>query len=171
MLFLELIFISLKISYLIVLFFYSFVIFQISVLASCGPWLAESFQQSSISCLFDSVERIIRTQTGNCRFILAYVSRANVMDGLVLKEAEKHGMCVREVDGTRTTISNLEGVIFDISLKWHPALRLSFLKMLGWSLVMKTCRSSLSQENQNSTCMMSWRCGSFISAEDKAVPC
>jgi len=39
------------------------------------------------------------------------------MDGLVLKEAEKHGMCVREVDGTRTTISNLEGVIFDISLK------------------------------------------------------
>jgi len=75
------------------------------------------FQQSSISCLFDSVERIIRTQTGNCRFILAYVSRAKVMDGLVLKEAEKHGMCVREVDGTRTTISNLEGVIFDISLK------------------------------------------------------
>jgi len=41
----------------------------------------------------------------------------NTMDGLVLKEAEKHGMCVREVDGTRTTISNLEGVIFDISLK------------------------------------------------------
>ena len=50
------------------------------------------------------------------------------MDGLVLKEAEKHGMCIREVDGTRTTISNLEGVIFDISLKWHPAPGLSFLK-------------------------------------------
>ncbi|CAL5085032.1 unnamed protein product [Urochloa decumbens] len=75
------------------------------------------FQQSSISYLFDTVERIIRTQAGNCRFILAYVSRAKVMDGLVLKEAEKHGMCVREVDGTRTTISNLEGVIFDITLK------------------------------------------------------
>ncbi|RCV14229.1 hypothetical protein SETIT_2G409000v2 [Setaria italica] len=77
----------------------------------------QSFQQSSISSLFDTVERIIRTQAGNCRFILAYVSRAKVMDGLVFKEAEKHGMCVREVDGTRTTISNLEGVIFDITLK------------------------------------------------------
>jgi hypothetical protein len=39
------------------------------------------------------------------------------MDALVLKEAEKHGLCVEEVDGTRTTISNLEGVIFDITLK------------------------------------------------------
>lgn len=39
------------------------------------------------------------------------------MDALVLKEAEKHGMCVEEVNGTRTTISNLEGVIFDITLK------------------------------------------------------
>jgi hypothetical protein len=48
----------------------------------------------------------------NCFFSLM-----TSMDGLVLKEAEKHGMCVREVDGTRTTISNLEGVIFDITLK------------------------------------------------------
>jgi hypothetical protein len=39
------------------------------------------------------------------------------MDVLVLKEAEKHGMHVKEVDGTRTTISNLEGVIYDITLK------------------------------------------------------
>lgn len=39
------------------------------------------------------------------------------MDALVLKEAEKHGMCVEEVNGTRTTISNLEGVIFEITLK------------------------------------------------------
>ncbi|OEL20650.1 hypothetical protein BAE44_0018330 [Dichanthelium oligosanthes] len=39
------------------------------------------------------------------------------MDVLILKEAEKRGMCVKEVDGTRTTISNLEGVIFDITLK------------------------------------------------------
>ncbi|XP_062190366.1 uncharacterized protein LOC133893376 isoform X4 [Phragmites australis] len=75
------------------------------------------FQQSSISCLFDTVENIIRIQDGKCRFILAYVSRAKVMDALVFKEAEKHGMCVKEVDGTRTTISNLEGVIFDITLK------------------------------------------------------
>uniref|UniRef100_A0A453AXY6 Uncharacterized protein n=1 Tax=Aegilops tauschii subsp. strangulata TaxID=200361 RepID=A0A453AXY6_AEGTS len=39
------------------------------------------------------------------------------MDALVLKEAEKHGMVVEEVDGTRTTITDLEGVIFDITLK------------------------------------------------------
>ncbi|KAL6841891.1 hypothetical protein ACP4OV_028403 [Aristida adscensionis] len=75
------------------------------------------FQQSSISCLFDTVEKIIRIQAGKCRFILAYVSRAKVMDALVLKEAEKHGMHVEEVDGTRTTISNLEGVIYEITLK------------------------------------------------------
>lgn len=75
------------------------------------------FQQSSISCLFDTVEKIVRIQAGKCRFILAYVSRTKVMDALVLKEAEKHGLCVEEVDGTRTTISNLEGVIFDITLK------------------------------------------------------
>ncbi|BAF22344.1 protein N-terminal and lysine N-methyltransferase efm7 [Oryza sativa Japonica Group] len=75
------------------------------------------FQQSSISCLFDTVERLLRIQASKCRFILAYVSRAKVMDVLVLKEAEKHGMHVKEVDGTRTTISNLEGVIYDITLK------------------------------------------------------
>lgn len=75
------------------------------------------FQQSSISCLFDTVERIVRIKAGKCRFILAYVSRTKVMDALVLKEAEKHGMRVEEVNGTRTTIANLEGVIFDITLK------------------------------------------------------
>uniref|UniRef100_A0A0D9X231 Uncharacterized protein n=1 Tax=Leersia perrieri TaxID=77586 RepID=A0A0D9X231_9ORYZ len=58
----------------------------------------ESFQQSSISCLFDTVERLLHIQA-------------------VLKEAEKHGMHVKEVNGTRTTISNLEGVIYDITLK------------------------------------------------------
>ncbi|WVZ66860.1 hypothetical protein U9M48_016023 [Paspalum notatum var. saurae] len=77
----------------------------------------ESFQQSSIIPLFDTVERIIRIKAGKCRFILAYVSRTKVMDRLVLMEAEKHGMCIKEVDGTRTAISNLEGVIFDITLK------------------------------------------------------
>ncbi|KAJ1292125.1 hypothetical protein BS78_02G368500 [Paspalum vaginatum] len=75
------------------------------------------FQQSSISPLFDTVERIIRIKAGKCRFALAYVSRTKVMDRLVLMEAEKRGMCVKEVDGTRTAISNLEGVIFDITLK------------------------------------------------------
>jgi len=53
------------------------------------------------------------------------------MDGLVLKEAEKHGMCVREVDGTRTTISNLEGVIFDIFLNDTLPFDCPFSKCLG----------------------------------------
>ncbi|XP_047067706.1 protein N-terminal and lysine N-methyltransferase efm7-like [Lolium rigidum] len=75
------------------------------------------FQQSSIPCLFDTVEKFLRMQGGKCRFILAYVSRAKVMDALVLKEAEKHGMLVEEVDGTRTTISHLQGVIFSIILR------------------------------------------------------
>lgn len=75
------------------------------------------FQQSSIPCLFDTVEKLLRMQANKCRFILAYVSRAKVMDALVLKEAEKRGMLVEEVDGTRTTITDLEGVIFDITLK------------------------------------------------------
>jgi hypothetical protein len=39
------------------------------------------------------------------------------MDALVLKEAEKHGMRVEEVEGTRTTISHVQGVIFSITLK------------------------------------------------------
>ncbi|XP_020169445.1 uncharacterized protein [Aegilops tauschii subsp. strangulata] len=75
------------------------------------------FQQASIPCLFDTVEKLLRMQANKCRFILAYVSRTKVMDALVLKEAEKHGMVVEEVDGTRTTITDLEGVIFDITLK------------------------------------------------------
>lgn len=75
------------------------------------------FQQASIPCLFDTVEKLLRMQANKCRFILAYVSRTKVMDALVLKEAEKRGMVVKEVDGTRTTITDLEGVIFDITLK------------------------------------------------------
>ncbi|KAF7014533.1 unnamed protein product [Triticum aestivum] len=75
------------------------------------------FQQASIPCLFDTVEKLLRMQANKCRFILAYVSRTKVMDALVLKEAEKRGMVVEEVDGTRTTITDLEGVIFDITLK------------------------------------------------------
>ncbi|XBI89843.1 hypothetical protein VPH35_027593 [Triticum aestivum] len=77
----------------------------------------ESFQQASIPCLFDTVVKLLRMQANKCRFILAYVSRTKVMDALVLKEAEKRGMVVKEVDGTRTTITDLEGVIFDITLK------------------------------------------------------
>uniref|UniRef100_A0A0E0QBW0 Uncharacterized protein n=2 Tax=Oryza TaxID=4527 RepID=A0A0E0QBW0_ORYRU len=50
-------------------------------------------------------------------FATLLLSLITSMDVLVLKEAEKHGMHVKEVDGTRTTISNLEGVIYDITLK------------------------------------------------------
>ena len=39
------------------------------------------------------------------------------MDALVLNEADKHGMLVEEVDGTRDTISHVQGVIFNITLK------------------------------------------------------
>ncbi|GJN33258.1 hypothetical protein PR202_gb21837 [Eleusine coracana subsp. coracana] len=40
--------------------------------------ISKSFQQSSISYLFNTVEKIMQIQAGNCRFILAYVSRAKV---------------------------------------------------------------------------------------------
>lgn len=38
------------------------------------------------------------------------------MDEMVISEATKQGMKVKEVPGTRAVISNLEGVIFEISL-------------------------------------------------------
>ncbi|KAH7667289.1 Lysine methyltransferase protein [Dioscorea alata] len=75
------------------------------------------FQQSSIPLLFDTVERILQFRAGQCRFVLAYVSRAKVMDVMVINEAVRHGLDVKEVIGTRSIISNLEGVIFEITLK------------------------------------------------------
>lgn len=39
------------------------------------------------------------------------------MDVMVLNEAVQHGLDVKEVSGTRSIISNLEGVIFEITLK------------------------------------------------------
>ncbi|CAN1250162.1 Protein N-lysine methyltransferase METTL21A [Linum perenne] len=74
------------------------------------------FQQSSISLLFETVEQLLRFQSGKCRFILGYVSRVKIMDSLVLKEATQRGLKVHEVAGTRSIISNHEGMIFDISL-------------------------------------------------------
>lgn len=35
---------------------------------------------------------------------------------MVTNEAIKHGLQIHEVDGTRSVISNLEGVIYDITL-------------------------------------------------------
>ncbi|CAN0905348.1 Protein N-lysine methyltransferase METTL21A [Linum grandiflorum] len=74
------------------------------------------FQQSSIPLLFDTVEQLLRFQRGKSRFILAYISRAKVMDSLVVKEATQHGLKVHEVAGTRSIVRNHEGMIFDISL-------------------------------------------------------
>jgi hypothetical protein len=38
------------------------------------------------------------------------------MDTMVVNEAVQHGMQINEVEGTRTTVSNLEGVIFEVTL-------------------------------------------------------
>ncbi|KAK9154388.1 hypothetical protein Sjap_001868 [Stephania japonica] len=75
------------------------------------------FQQSSIPPLFTTVERLLRHRgAAGSKFILAYVSRAKTMDAMVLSEAVKHGLQVSEVEGTRSIVSNLEGVIFEIKL-------------------------------------------------------
>ncbi|XP_073301175.1 uncharacterized protein [Primulina huaijiensis] len=74
------------------------------------------FQQSSIPLLFDTVANFLRvSHQRKCKFILAYVSRAKVMDALVISEAIRHGLQVSEVGGTRTIVKNLEGVIFEIT--------------------------------------------------------
>ncbi|XP_020107670.1 protein N-lysine methyltransferase METTL21A [Ananas comosus] len=75
------------------------------------------FQQSSVPPLFDTVEKLLRTQGSKCRFILAYISRAKNMDTVIVDEAVQRGMRIDEVDGARTTVANLEGVIFEITLK------------------------------------------------------
>lgn len=74
------------------------------------------FQQSSIPPLFDTVEQLLHLRRGQCKFILAYVSRAKQMDSILVDEAIRHGMKINEVNGTRSVVSNLEGVIFEISL-------------------------------------------------------
>ncbi|ERM99126.1 hypothetical protein AMTR_s00101p00152470 [Amborella trichopoda] len=79
--------------------------------------LFASFQQASIPLLFDTVERLLRFKGGShCKFILAYVSRAKTMDALIISEASRHGLQVLEVDGTRSTVGNHEGVIFEMSI-------------------------------------------------------
>ncbi|KNA19105.1 hypothetical protein SOVF_064660 [Spinacia oleracea] len=76
------------------------------------------FQQSSIPLLFDTVKRLLQIRgKGRCRFILGYVSRAKVMDQMVLNEAQGHGLSTKEVCGTRSVVGNLEGVIYEITLQ------------------------------------------------------
>ncbi|XP_059429596.1 uncharacterized protein LOC132163354 [Corylus avellana] len=76
------------------------------------------FQQSSIPLLFDTVKQILQIRgKGQCKFILAYVSRAKIMDSLVISEATRHGMQITEVAGTRCVVGNLDGVIFEVTLQ------------------------------------------------------
>ncbi|KGN48083.1 hypothetical protein Csa_004442 [Cucumis sativus] len=76
-----------------------------------------SFQQSSVPLLFKTAERLLQVRgRGKCKFILAYVSRARSMDTLILDEASRHGMRMIEVDGTRSVVGNLQGVIYEITL-------------------------------------------------------
>ncbi|GAU21025.1 hypothetical protein TSUD_132370 [Trifolium subterraneum] len=54
---------------------------------------------------------------GKCKFILAYVSRAKMMDSMIISEASKSNMHMNEVPGTKCIVGNLEGVIYEITLK------------------------------------------------------
>lgn len=76
------------------------------------------FQQSSIPRLFDSVKQLLQAREDRkCKFILAYISRAKTMDSMILIEASKLQMQMKEVPGTRCTVKNLEGVIFIVTLE------------------------------------------------------
>ncbi|KAI7743066.1 hypothetical protein M8C21_004480, partial [Ambrosia artemisiifolia] len=73
--------------------------------------------QNSVPPLFDTVKQLLGQRgKDRCRFILAYVSRSKMMDVMVTKEAIGHGLQIHEIDGTRSVISNLEGVIYEITL-------------------------------------------------------
>ncbi|KAL9333832.1 hypothetical protein Peur_073971 [Populus x canadensis] len=73
--------------------------------------------QSSVPLLFDTVERLLHVRGGQCKFILAYVSRTKTMDSLIMKQAAEHGMRMVEVTGTRSVVGNHEGVIFEVALQ------------------------------------------------------
>ncbi|PQQ05378.1 protein N-lysine methyltransferase METTL21A [Prunus yedoensis var. nudiflora] len=74
--------------------------------------------KSSICLLFDTVEKLLRNRReGQCKFILAYISRTKTMDSLVISEAVRCGMQINELVGTRSVVRNLEGVIFEVTLK------------------------------------------------------
>ncbi|XLR60159.1 hypothetical protein S83_010831 [Arachis hypogaea] len=67
--------------------------------------------------LFNTVEQLLWAGEGRrCKFILAYVSRTKIMDSMIIIEASKHQMQMKEVPGTRRIVGNLEGVIYEITL-------------------------------------------------------
>ncbi|VFQ95485.1 unnamed protein product [Cuscuta campestris] len=81
-------------------------------------FLSRRLIQSSVPLLFDTVEQLLKVRGGNkCKFILAYVSRAKIMDTLVVDEAMRHGLQINEVAGTRSVVKHLEGIIFEIQIK------------------------------------------------------
>ncbi|KAK7259322.1 hypothetical protein RIF29_24926 [Crotalaria pallida] len=68
--------------------------------------------------LFDTVNQLLRArESRKCKFILAYVSRAKTMDSMIIVEASKHKLQMKEVLGTRSIVGNLEGVIFEATLE------------------------------------------------------
>ncbi|XP_019190247.1 PREDICTED: protein N-lysine methyltransferase METTL21A [Ipomoea nil] len=76
------------------------------------------FQQANVPLLFDTVEQLLKVRGGNkCKFILAYVSRAKMMDAMVINEATRRGLQISEVAGTRSVVKNLEGLIFEIKIR------------------------------------------------------
>ncbi|KAJ6409275.1 hypothetical protein OIU84_008884 [Salix udensis] len=80
-------------------------------------WFLIEAKQSSIPFLFDTVDHLLHVRGGQCKFILAYISRAKTMDSLIMKQAAEHGMRMVEVTGTRSVVANLEGVIFEVTLQ------------------------------------------------------
>ncbi|XAR52833.1 Calmodulin-lysine N-methyltransferase [Bertholletia excelsa] len=72
--------------------------------------------QSSIPLLFDTVEQLLCVQDeGCCKFLLGYISRAKVMDAMVISQALSHELQVVEVVGSRAVVGNHEGVIYEIT--------------------------------------------------------
>ncbi|OMO89093.1 protein-lysine methyltransferase METTL21B-like protein [Corchorus capsularis] len=83
-----------------------------------GSHVLQLFCLQSACTDFDLTGQLLLRNSGrgHCKFILAYVSRAKMMDTMVIKEANQHGMLINEVAGTRSVVGNLEGVIFEITL-------------------------------------------------------
>ncbi|KAL9143233.1 hypothetical protein ABFS82_14G222900 [Erythranthe guttata] len=74
-------------------------------------------KRSNIPLLFDTVEKLLSISSEKKRrFLLAYVSRTKVMDNMVISEANRHGLKISEVAGTRGTIRNLQGLVYEITL-------------------------------------------------------
>lgn len=51
------------------------------------------------------------------QFLLRNGIIVHSMDSMVLNEATRHGLLINEIVGTRSVVGNLEGVIFEVTLK------------------------------------------------------